>query len=326
MATNKDDELYSTASGYTFRSKPVNTFDEAKPVYENRYDERINNLADTIANRQAFSYDAESDPTYQQYKKDYTRYGQRAMQDTLGQVAARTGGIASSYATSAATQAYNNYMNELASKIPELEQIAYGRYNDNLNNQRADLSMYQGLEQTDYGKYADLLAQWNADRAWAGSQYETELNQWNTDKSFDYGTAEEKAAQLAAYGDFDGYRLLGYTEAEIALMKAAWDAAQVPKSSGGTKYVYLNEPDDDDDDYVSEYTNETHGHDDEIKVGGNWYDKDTAGLLVSNGTFYAVDRSYTDSNGDTVKKSEVKVNPKITKTQGWDVLQNSLKL
>ena len=42
----------------------------------------------------------------------------------LGQVAARTGGLASSYAGSAAQQTYDGYMSALADKVPELRQLA----------------------------------------------------------------------------------------------------------------------------------------------------------------------------------------------------------
>ena len=97
---------------------------EAAPTYTSRYQSQIDDLTKQILNREAFSYDPEKDPTYQQYKESYTRSGERAMQDTLGQVSARTGGLASSYAGSAAQQTYDNYMGALADKIPELKQLA----------------------------------------------------------------------------------------------------------------------------------------------------------------------------------------------------------
>ena len=89
---------------------------EAAPTYTSRYQNQIDDLTRQILNREAFSYDPEKDPTYQQYKDSYTRNGERAMQDTLGQVSARTGGLASSYAGSAAQQTYDNYMGALADK------------------------------------------------------------------------------------------------------------------------------------------------------------------------------------------------------------------
>ena len=97
---------------------------ERSKEYENLYRDYLNQ----IINRDAFSYDAENDPNYLQYKNQYTREGNRAMQDTLGQISARSGGLASSYAGTAAQQANNYYMQQLADKIPELYQQAYNRY------------------------------------------------------------------------------------------------------------------------------------------------------------------------------------------------------
>ena len=72
--------------------------------------------------------------------------GQQAMQDTLGQVSARTGGYASSYATSAANQSYNDYMTAL-------EDAARAMYQDSLNQQRDNLGMVNDAEQIDYSRY-----------------------------------------------------------------------------------------------------------------------------------------------------------------------------
>lgn len=45
--------------------------------------------------------------------KRYSTQGKKAMDDTIGKVAARTGGLASSYATAAGNQAYNDWMGNL---------------------------------------------------------------------------------------------------------------------------------------------------------------------------------------------------------------------
>lgn len=41
---------------------------EAAPTYTSRYQSQIDDLTRQILNREAFSYDPEKDPTYQQYK------------------------------------------------------------------------------------------------------------------------------------------------------------------------------------------------------------------------------------------------------------------
>lgn len=237
---------------------------EAAPTYTSRYQNQIDDLTRQILNREAFSYDPEKDPTYQQYKDSYTRSGERAMQDTLGQVSARTGGLASSYAGSAAQQTYDNYMGALADKIPELKQLAYSMYQDEGNTQRANLEMLVALEQGDYAKYADLLAQYNTDRSFDYGVHRDNIsderynNEWNysvgrdqiADKRYEdetaynretykdeteYNRALAKAQTLAAGGDFSGYKALGYTDQEIAGLKSAYNKAQASARSGGSK-------------------------------------------------------------------------------------------
>ena len=234
------------------------------PTYTSKYQGKIDELTEAILNREAFTYDPEKDPTYQQYKESYTRNGERAMQDTLGQVRARTGGLASSYASSAAQQTYDGYMSALADKIPELRQLAYSMYMDEGNTQRANLEMLMALEQGDYAKYADLLGQWNTDRnfdygvhrdqisdnrynnEWnyqvgrddiAAKRYEDETawerSQYTSEK--EYNQALAKAQTLAAAGDFSGYKALGYTDAEIKNLKTAYDKAQHASVSGTRK-------------------------------------------------------------------------------------------
>ena len=226
---------------------------EAAPTYTSRYQNQIDDLTRQILNREAFSYDPEKDPTYQQYKESYTRSGERAMQDTLGQVSARTGGLASSYAGSAAQQTYDNYMGALADKIPELKQLAYSMYQDEGNTQRANLEMLVALEQGDYAKYADLLAQYNTDRSFDYGVHRDSIsderynNEWNysvgrdqiADKRYEdetaYNRALAKAQTLAAGGDFSGYKALGYTDQEIAGLKSAYNKAQASVRSDGSK-------------------------------------------------------------------------------------------
>ena len=81
------------------------SYDVAQPEYTNRYDETIQDLLKQILNREAFSYDPERDQLYSQYRKQYTREGDRAQQNAIGAAAAASGGIPSSYAATAAAQA-----------------------------------------------------------------------------------------------------------------------------------------------------------------------------------------------------------------------------
>ena len=62
---------------------------------------------------QPYSYNLDGDALYQQYRDRYTQNAKRAMQDTMGQAAALTGGYGSSYAQAVGQQSYDETMRGL---------------------------------------------------------------------------------------------------------------------------------------------------------------------------------------------------------------------
>ena len=119
-------------------------------------------LLEQYNNRDPFSYDMASDGLYQQYADQYTRLGNQAMQDTLGQAAALTGGYNSSYAQNAGQQAYQGYLDRLNDIVPELYEQARGLYAQEGDEilQKAQLAA-QGYNQ----ETADY---WNNLNFWSG--------------------------------------------------------------------------------------------------------------------------------------------------------------
>lgn len=192
------------------------------PEFVSQWAGIIQDLADQILNRDPFSYDYTQDPLYQQYAETYTREGDRAMQDTLGAVSARTGGLASSYATSAANQANNYYMSQLSDKIPELQQLAYSMYQDQGNQLMNMLDMVMSLENGDYAKFQDQLSQWNTDRSFNYGLYQDQIANDRYEKEWAYQLQQDQysndmdmAALLASVGDYSGYaNLWGLSEAQ----------------------------------------------------------------------------------------------------------------
>jgi len=186
-----------------------------KPTYTSQYSDQIDALVSKILNGTYDDFQNSAD--YQSLAKEYAAKGKKAMQDTMGDVAARTGGLASSYAVSAGQQADNAYMQQL-------QDVARDMY----SNQRSDLyneaSMLGNLENSNYAKYQDQLSQYDTEQSTA---YSTAQNA--------AAAKETKAETLAQYGDFSGYKDLGYSDAEIAAMTAAYKAqlaASAAKSSG----------------------------------------------------------------------------------------------
>lgn len=138
--------------------------------YDNSY---ANKLNATLGQLENFQYDPEKDVSYQAYKKQYTNAGNKAMTDTMAKVAARSGGIASSYANTAAQQSYNAYMQELANKVPELAELNYNR----LRNQA---STYASLDQDAYTR---AYNQWLQNNNWAYNEHQAAENaRYNTAK------------------------------------------------------------------------------------------------------------------------------------------------
>lgn len=191
--------------------REIYSFDQSAPVYESSYENQISDMIADLLDRPAFEYDHTTDPVYSAYAKQYTREGKRASADALGEAASATGGIPSSYAVTAATQAGDYYASQLADKIPELYEAAYNRYLQEYQMKLSDLNTVQQQEETEYGRYLDSLSQYNTDRnfdyaKWLDeydmqqnqidtlrnlrndeyNMYLTNLGQYNTDREFDY--------------------------------------------------------------------------------------------------------------------------------------------
>lgn len=110
---------------------------------------------DAISGREPFSYDYRTDPAWQAYKKEYTREGRRASEDTLGQYAAMTGGMPSTAAMTAASQANDYYNAKMTDKIPELYKLAYEMYADEASRNMSELSALRGYSDDLYGRWGD---------------------------------------------------------------------------------------------------------------------------------------------------------------------------
>jgi hypothetical protein len=123
--------------------------------YYNRYDAIINQQAGEVINRDPFSYDYNTDPSYQAFLKSYLREGDIASNNALAQSAARTGGMPSSYSLAVANQARDYYAAQAADRIPELYNAAYQRYLNEYDMNVQDVNLMSGLEANDYNQYTN---------------------------------------------------------------------------------------------------------------------------------------------------------------------------
>lgn len=116
---------------------------------------QLDQIMQSILNRQPFSYDFNEDAFYQQYKDKYMQQGKLAMQDAMGQAAAMTGGYGNSYAQSVGQQAYQGHLQQLNDMIPELYQLALNKYNHEGQRLQDQYSMLRDDYEREYGVHSD---------------------------------------------------------------------------------------------------------------------------------------------------------------------------
>ena len=123
------------------------------PTYNSEYMDQLNALARQLT---SMNYDDWTKGSqYQALAERYGASGRMSMQDVLGQVASRTGGLASSYATTAAQQQYNQYM-------AQLEEVARQLYSQERGDLMDSASLYRNLANDEYDRYRDSLSDYNA--------------------------------------------------------------------------------------------------------------------------------------------------------------------
>lgn len=126
------------------------------------WDSVLNSLADKLLNMNYTDW-TQGD----QYKALADRYGQQgrmSMQDVLGQISSRTGGLASSWAQTSANQQYNSFMSQL-------EDAAMEMYGVELNDLYDRANMARQYAQDDYNRYVDDWNRWADDRNFAYNAY-----------------------------------------------------------------------------------------------------------------------------------------------------------
>lgn len=147
----------------------------------------------------------------------YSDFGRQAMQNTLGQISSRTGGLASSYATTAANQQYNNYMSIL-------EDVARQMYSGERSDLLENVGLLRDIEQDAYNRQQDAL-----DREYMYQQDAYNKQQAAQNEAFNRQMAA--AELMASIGDYSGYKALGLTDAQIAALGNAYTAANAPKAN-----------------------------------------------------------------------------------------------
>ena len=165
-------------------------------AYVSRWQQQLDAAMKKILNREKFSYNLNGDALYRQYKDQAIQNGRLAMQDTLGQAAAMTGGFGSSYGQTAAQQAYRQQMANLGDKASALYDKARAEYD---RQGQADKEKYAMLLQRENGsqnQYKQALAAWQAEnqRLW---------NRYDRERAADYESYRDQVSDSRWQQEFE---------------------------------------------------------------------------------------------------------------------------
>lgn len=232
---------YAPSATVTQAQKYLESVQANKPgSYQSKYTDQMDNLLNQITMRGPFSYDPTNDPLYNIYKDRYIMNGQRAMQDTIGQAAALTGGYGNSYAQIAGQQQYNQYMEGLNDLVPQLENQAYQRYADEGDRLINNYNMLGAADDRDYGRNMDDYNKWltegeNAQQAYLNyldrdyQQYAADREQGNADRDY----ASKLALSIIQTGQMptaDLLQMAGISPEDAQMLVNYY----TPKPSGGS--------------------------------------------------------------------------------------------
>ena len=182
--TTKKKSLGSTYPSALSVAKPSAIAAYVPGTYTSKYGAQIDAALKNVTN---FKYDPLQDASYQALAKVYGARGNIAAKDTLADAAALNGGMQTSYAVSAAQQARNQYNQELAAMIPELEANAYNRAQTTYNALR-------DADNTDYSRFRDT----EGDRQWKyGMDYDAyrdKMSDYQFGLNYNYQLSRDKVA------------------------------------------------------------------------------------------------------------------------------------
>ena len=226
---------YSESDEVEGRREQLRNVEANRPdPFKSKYQDQISNLLDGIYNQKKFSYtgkDLQNDDIYKMYAQRYSDSARRAMQDTMANAQAQSGGYGSSYAAQVAQQAYDNQMNGLNDKALDCRDRAYQMYRDDQANEYNKLQAFQGQDNTDYGRYRDTVTDWQNDRNYylnaLNGERTHDLNVYNANTSNYWSGTNHLAGQYNAdrSSDMNAFQLDTNNEnfdREMAMKQEQW--------------------------------------------------------------------------------------------------------
>lgn len=218
-------DAYTESATVNQAGSALNAHLATKPgEYQSQWQGMLDETMNKILNRGDFSYNFNEDALYQQYADKYMQQGKLAMQDTMGQAAAMTGGYGNSYAQSVGQQAYQAHLSELNDIVPELYQMALNKYNQEGEDLYNQYAMIGDREDLDYGRYRDTVSDYLTERDYLAGRYDSErdydYSKYNNERDFAYGQYADD--RNLSYDEYATDKNLSYQEYRNAIADEQW--------------------------------------------------------------------------------------------------------
>lgn len=158
------------------------------------YTDQVKDMMDKIMNREKFTYDVDTDPLFQQALASAMNSGKQAMQDTIGQASALTGGYGSTYATSAGNQAYNSFIEDAYDNLPQYYQLAMEAYQMEGDEMYRQFGMLSELDDKEFSRN---VTAYDATAQYRNRLYDEAYSQFRDGKTDAYNMAN---LQISEHG------------------------------------------------------------------------------------------------------------------------------
>jgi hypothetical protein len=169
-------------------------FGDSSPVNvdkTNKWEDELESIYQTINDREKFNYDMNKDALHKQYSQQYQQNAELAMQDTVGQISALTGGYGNSYAETAGQAIYNQTMGGMNEKALQLYQLALNTY----NSEGDRLMQIYGITSDQYQNEFNRIRAEVADEQWRRQMVEQQ-------RQYIWSLAMEAAGMAIDVGKF----------------------------------------------------------------------------------------------------------------------------
>ena len=235
MASKKKNSTSSSAAYSAYQSAlsqaPYEfSYKKKQPTWVDN--SNVKEYADALLNRKDFSFDVNENALYNQYKDIYQKQGQLATMDTMGQAAALSGGYGNSYAASAGAQAYQQNLDKLTEKIPELYQLAMEQYQLEGQNLKDKYNTAYGEREVSYGQYRDSLSDYYTDRDFAYGQYRDNVSDWQYGVDHLYGVYNDAVQNEQWAKEFAETQKMNELNYQLATKELAESIRQFDKQYG----------------------------------------------------------------------------------------------